>query len=147
MSAFRTSKSFMILLLIGIVMNLTACRAFLFDDEVSCDSDQFYGYVVPVPATAIDVQEDCSNGFNPTYIASFVIPVAELSAFQQSEYFSQITDWHTTVPDDSIFKSKNDKTTALLYGHYGDGAINLEVLIDMSDPEQYRVYVIATNVD
>lgn len=127
-----------------IVLVLSGCGFFTLDSPISCDSDRFNGYRATLPPSAQDVRETCSNEFNPSYEASFTLPAADLSAFQSS---TSITDWQTTAPDNSYFDRQARGARSVLYGTSSNGAIFEQVLIDTSDPRQYKIYIQLVNVD
>src|SRR5262249_30056870 len=117
---------------------------FSLDTPVSCDSDRFYGYRATLPPTAQDVRERCSNDFNPSYEASFTLPSADLSAFQNS---TPITDWQASAPEHFYFDRQAQSARSVVYGTVSNGAIFEQVLVDTSDPQMYRIYIQIVNVD
>ena len=130
--------------LLALLVALTGCGLFELDSPISCDSPDFYGYRATLPPSAQDVREKCSNDFNPSYEARFTLPAADLSAFQAS---TSITDWRTTAPDNSYFEREARGARSVLYGTSSNGALFEQVLIDTSDPQQYKIYMQLVNVD
>src|SRR5207247_1559037 len=104
-------------------------------------------YRITLPPSASNVQESCSNVINPTYHASFTMSAGDLTAFQQDSFVQKIKTWDTSAKADSTFSNEAAQAKSLKYGTYGDGAIFEEVLVDTSDPQQYKVYVNLANVD
>ena len=132
-------------LLALIVISVAGCS--LLGDTVDCASPNFHGYRITPPPSASNVQESCSNGINPTYRASFTMAAGDLVAFQQSTFVKDIPNWQTTAPSKSQFSQEAAQAKSLLYGTFGDGAILEEILIDTSHAQQYKVYVVLSNVD
>ncbi len=131
-------------LLAMLMLALSGCGLFTLDSPVSCDSDSFYGYKATLPSSARNVEEKCSNDFNPSYEASFTLPASDLSAFQAS---TPITEWTTSAPENAVVSRYARGASSVLYGTSSNGAIYEQVLIDTSDPQTYKVTMQLVNVD
>lgn len=84
------------------------------------------------------------NIVNPSYTNTFTMSPDDLETFQQS---TLVTEWQTDASHVRMFDDEAAQMDSLLVGSYVDGVILLEVVIDTSNPEQYRVYYGATFVD
>lgn len=129
-----------------VAISVISCSV-LGSDAVDCNSGDFHGYRIVIPLSASNLQESCSNALNATYRASFTMAAGDLNTFQQSTYLKNIKDWQTTAPSQARFSKEAAQAKLLLYGTFSDGAISEEVLIDTSNAQQYKVYVVLSNVD
>ncbi len=100
-----------------------------------------------LPASATVVEQSCVPGFAPgnaTLRVKFTIAPDDLSRFIES---TPIMIWVDAVPEDYRYDGASVDTEELMYGEYGDGAIRMDVLIDMSDPALYTVYYTNSFID
>ena len=111
---------------------------------MDCSSDMLSMLKIQPPSNAKIVSESCSMGINPTYTATVTIAPTDLAAFQQT---TNITDWKTSAEEAVSFKDKAAGMTSLLFGHFGDGAISEEILIDTSNAQQHTIYFVRSFVD
>jgi hypothetical protein len=127
------------------LLSMTACSIFDFRGDTDCQNNPAAAWAVSLPPSASNVEERCSmNIVNPSYTVFFTMSPNDLETFQQS---TPIASWSGDVSVASTFGDQAAQMESLLVGSYGDGAVLLEVLIDTSDPQQYRVYCDATFVD
>lgn len=124
---------------------VTGACGLLSGGDTDCETNPAAGWRVSLPPSAANVEERCAmNIVNPSYTATFTMSPDDLATFQQS---TLITDWRTDASAAGVFENEAAQMESLLVGSYGDGAVALEVLIDTSDPQQYRVYYDAAFVD
>jgi hypothetical protein len=64
------------------------------------------------------------NIVNPSYTATFTMSPDDLETFQRS---TPITDWQTDASEAIYFDDEAAQMESLLFGSYGDGALDLEV--------------------
>jgi hypothetical protein len=113
----------------------------------SCDQETFDALRLPLPASVTDLDESCMPGFAPgnaQYNATFTMSSDDLQTFQDN---TSITDWQTDASGASALNEEAANLQSFIFGGYGDGIILQEVLIDTSDPQQYRVQVFNAFID
>ena len=125
------------------ILLAAACGGFGLWDTVECMPD-WYGLTITPPPGATILEERCRSAFNPDFWLVFSMPASELEAFQAA---TPITDWTTDASELLNFADEAARATSLLAGSFGNGAISVEALVDMSDAELYTVYYKATFVD
>ena len=124
---------------------VTAACGMIGDGNTNCEDNPAFAWRVTLPPSAANVEERCAmNIVNPSYSVTFTMSPDDLEPFQQSIL---ISEWRMDVSAAGVFENEAAQMESLLVGTYGDGAVMLEVLIDTSDPQQYRVYYDATYVD
>ena len=133
----RITKGIVVLLLLV----TTSCG--LLGGE-SCSRSKFGTVRLALPSRASDVAETCSSGVAASYEVTFNFPAANVTDFQRRTH---ITNWQMTVDPNSRFKDKAAALKSLLAGSHSDGALYEDVLIDTSNPQQYRVYYYAQDID
>jgi hypothetical protein len=136
----RITMAVISVLLVGLV---TACAGLGLWQTVEC-ADDFFGLTFTLPPSASIQQERCRTAFNPDYRVVFTIDPAELSALQAAV---PITEWRTDADGLLHFEMEAQRATERLVGVFGNGAISVEVVIDMGDSSLYTVYYQATFVD
>jgi hypothetical protein len=114
-------------------------------ENTNCDTNPAFAWKASPPPSAADLEERCAmNIVNPSYTASFSMSPDDLEAFQQS---TPIRAWTTDASAAVVFENEAAQMESFLIGTYSDGAVALEVLIDTSDPQEYRVFYDAAYVD
>lgn len=114
--------------------------------------------MVALPPNAIKLDESCQESFNPTYEVTFVMPSDELALFQQQNPVSGIEEWWSDTSNSFLseeswqemreaLQKEGAQLQTLQYGEFGNGIILLNVLIDVSDDQQYFVRYSASYVD
>lgn len=134
-------------LLSGLILFVTAACGLLDFAGDSCDQETFDALHLPLPASVTDLNESCVPGFAPgnaQYNATFSMTPADLQTFQDN---TSITDWQTDASGASVLDEEAAQLQTFIFGHFGDGVILQEVLIDTSDAQQYRVQVFNAFVD
>jgi len=110
-----------------------------------CETNPAASFPFTLPPSATDVQERCAMNFvNPSRTLTFSMSPDDLETLQQS---TPIREWVTDASAALIFDEEAARMESLLVGNYADGAYALEVLIDTSDPQLYRVYFDIAFVD
>jgi hypothetical protein len=130
-----------------LAISLTACGLLSGTTDSGCDADVLNALRIAPPASATGLTESCVKGFAPgnaQYRATFTLDAADLPAFQAS---TRITDVQNTVPANAVFQDEAARMTAFQYGKFGDGAIQEDLLVDTSDPQQYKIYFYRAFVD
>ena len=138
-----TARPWAAVALAWVLLTATACGSFL-SEEQDCGESRFAGLRATLPPSAADVRESCDSFINDTYRGSFTMTPQDLAAFQAG---TRIQNWQPTIGTDETFKEEAARAKSLLFGTFGDGAIIQDVLIDTSDPQRYKVYYQASNVD
>jgi hypothetical protein len=124
----------------------TACGLLDFATE-RCDQQTMDSLRLTLPASASDLDESCVPGFAPgntQYNATFTMSPDDLPTFQQG---TSISDWQTDATSATVLDEEAANLETFLFGHFGNGVILQEVLIDTSNPQQYRVQVFNAYVD
>ncbi len=139
-----TGRPWASLIVLGLlVIGVTGCQALRGD--TSCEDNPAADWRVVLPPSAGQVEERCAmNLVNPSYTATFTLSPADLEAFQASIV---ITEWQTEASEALVFADEAARMESLRLGRYMDGVVALEVLIDTSDPQAYRVFYDAAYVD
>jgi hypothetical protein len=133
-----------VITLVLLVISSAAC-GLLGGGNTDCKSNPAASWSVSLPPSAANAQERCAmNIVNPSYTNTFTMSPDDLESFQQS---TLVTEWQTDPSLVRMFDDEAAQMDSLLVGSYVDGVILLEVVIDTSNPEQYRVYYGATFVD
>ena len=142
------TKQGIALMLIFVLLAVSACGILSGGLNNGCAQDEIDALRVTLPASASNVTENCVEGFAPgnaQYTATFNIAAADLSALQTQ---TDITTWETTIPANaSVFDKEAVGLTNFQYGSFGDGAISEEVLVDMTDPQQYKIHFFRAYID
>lgn len=127
------------------VAGITGCTR-LFNNRSGCTEEDFWNTMTAatLPASAQIQQEWCTSSFNPTYNVIFTMSPGDLQTFQQS---TPVTTWETNAANAVSLADDAAGMSSLLFGHFGDGAIDVEILIDTSNPELYTVYYQEVFVD
>jgi len=127
-----------------VVLLVAACGSFApFWETVECTPDWFGMTITPPPSADI-LEERCRSAFNPDYTLVFTMSPSDLGAFQAA---TPVTNWSTDASMLLDFQDEAARATTLLAGTFGNGAIAVDALIDMSDPNLYTVYYEAVFVD
>lgn len=124
----------------------TACGLLDFATE-RCDQETMDSLRLTLPASVTDLDESCVPGFAPgnaQYNATFTMSADDLATFQQG---TSISDWQTDATSATVLDEEAANLETFLFGHFGNGVILQEVLIDTSNPQQYRVQVFNAYVD
>jgi len=116
-------------------------------------NDEAYDLVRPVlPSNTEIIEEECTSFLYSTYTVIFSMPPDDLPMFQQQHHPSaKIDEWQTDLSDPYLSEEGKQELMArlekqgaqfksILYGRYGDGLYQMQILIDTSDPQQYLVY-------
>ena len=144
----QKSPTFATLLLVFALLTMTACGLLSGGLNNSCDQDMIDALRIPLPSSASNLTESCAEGFAPgngQYRATFNLAPADFPALQAN---TLIQNWETTVPANaSVYKNEAAGLTSFQYGAFGDGAIMEEVLVDTSNPQQYKIYFYRAFVD
>lgn len=123
---------------------------------VSCDNFRYAGIVkVDLPPSATILRERCSESFNPSYDVVFTMQADELTTFQQ--YISEIEVWQPNSSNswyselvwqeaEKDLRNQGASLETALYGWYGNGIVDVHVVIDTSNT-LYFVYYYASYVD
>ncbi|MFZ5879248.1 MAG: hypothetical protein ACOY0R_07750 [Chloroflexota bacterium] len=123
---------------------------------VSCGDFKYADMLkINLPSSAVILKEQCSESFNPAYDVMFTMRANDLETFQQ--LIPEIKTWQPNSSkswyDNSIWQAnEKDLRTqgallkTALYGWYGNGIVDVHVIIDTSDA-MYFVYYSATYVD
>jgi len=127
----------------ALILLAAACGGFGLWDTVECTPD-WYGLTITPPPGATILEERCRSAFNPDFWLVFSVPASALEAFQAA---TPITDWTSDASGLLNFQAEAARATSVLAGRFGNGAISVEALVDMSDAELYTVYYKATFVD
>lgn len=136
----RTVIMLVSVLLVGLI---TACGGLGLWDTVEC-TDDFYGLTITMPPSADIAQERCRTAFNPDYRVVFTIDTADLTALQSA---LPITEWRDDTDGLLHFEAEAARASERRVGEFINGAIAVEVVIDMSDSTLYTVYYQATFID
>ncbi|MBZ0287884.1 MAG: hypothetical protein K8I30_09745, partial [Anaerolineae bacterium] len=126
---------------------IAGCGLLSGGSDSGCDADILNAIRIAPPASASDLTESCVKGFAPgnaQYRASFTLDPADLPAFQAS---TRITDMQNSVPANAVFQEEAAGLSAFQYGKFGDGAIQEDLLVDTSNPQQYKIYFYRAFVD
>jgi hypothetical protein len=135
-------------ILLCIMLSVMAAACSLFDLATdACDQETIDSLRLALPASASNVDESCVPGFAPgnaQYNATFTMSPDDLQTFQEG---TSITDWQTDATRASVLDEEAAQLQSFIFGHFGNGVILQEVLIDTSNAQQYRVQVFNAYVD
>lgn len=145
MRRFRTVYGVILgVCLSAFVLMAAACNNFApFWETVECTPD-WYGMTITPPPSANVLEERCRSAFNPDYYLVFTMAPSDLEAFQADV---PVTNWSGDASVMLDFQAEAARATSFLAGSFGNGAISVDALIDMSDPSLYTVYYEAVFVD
>lgn len=146
MITFKNRSTLLMLLCAAVA--LSACGLLSGGNgDGGCDPDILNALRIAPPASASSLMESCVKGFAPgnaQYRATFSLDPADLAEFQSS---TRITALQTTLPANAVFGDEATSLTAFQYGQFGDGAIQEDLLVDTTNPQQYKIYFYRAFVD
>jgi hypothetical protein len=126
-----------------VLISVTGCQSL--GGSTDCNENPAFAWRAKFPPSAANIEERCAmNIVNPSYTATFTMSPTDLVTFQQS---TPITAWETQPAEAITFKSEAERLDSLLFGKFSNGAVSMEVLIDTSDPQLYKVNYDAAFVD
>ena len=134
------------LVLFGLVclVCISGCSRLFGFGNGNCEANSVGVVRITPPNGAEVINESCSTGINPTQRITFTIEPDQLQEIQDSV---QITDWQENPPLPDSFEDEAASMSSYIYGHYADGAVDLDMLIDTSNPQRYTVYYVGSFVD
>ena len=119
--------------LAGMLLTVTSCVV----GPTNCAGNTYTYLRTTFPPSAAAVRESCTHFADPIYEVTFTMAPQDLAAFQQS---TRIRNWHTNPAAVTAFKDEAARAKSLLFGAYSDSGFVQDILIDTSDPRQYKVY-------
>lgn len=140
----RHSLSLRLFLIMVVALMVSACATLGLWDTVAC-TDDFYGLTFTLPPSADVIEERCRTAFNPDYHIVFRMDAANMAAFQAA---APVAAWADNDASGLLrFQDEAERATQFIAGRFGNGAILVDALVDMSDADMYTVYYHATFVD
>jgi hypothetical protein len=103
----------------------------------NCGTNKYAYLRAALPPSATAVRESCSNFADPVYEVTFTMAPQDLARFQQS---TRVQNWNAHPAAVTAFKDQAARAQSLLFGTYADSGFVQDILIDTSDPQQYKVY-------
>jgi hypothetical protein len=139
-------RRFILAIIIFSLMTITVACGLLDMGASACTDDDFWNSMTAgtLPPSAEVQREWCTSNFNPSYNVIFTISPSDLQAFQES---TPVTTWETDAANAVSLEDEAARMDSLLFGGFRNGAIDLEILIDTSNPEKYTVYYQEVFVD
>ena len=136
-SCITTAHRWTVIALACALLTATACGGPF--NATNCGHKRFASLKISLPPSAATVSESCSDLLYVSYEVRFTMTPQDLAAFQQSTLIQQ---WQANPAAVTTFKAEAARAKSLLFGSfsYPNHAQMQEILIDTSDPQQYKVY-------
>ena len=128
-----TTRPCAIVALLCGLLTVTACSV----GPTNCATNTYAYLRATLPPSASAVRESCSHFADPIYEVTFTMTPQDLAAFQQS---TRVRNWQANPAVVTAFKDQAARARSLLFGAYSDSGFVEDILIDTSDPQQYKVY-------
>lgn len=135
-------------ILLTLTLTLTACDAFFSQTDSECVEGTISdSMIITPPAGATIIEQNCYESFQPQARMEYVFPpeVIDDLAIEIG-----IDAWEDQVPDDldpNLLPVNPEPFESYLYSYFGNGIESTYVIVDTSNLEEYRAYIVSTFVD